>query len=277
MDFVDSHQHFWKISRGDYSWMDETTKGIDRDYFPPDLEAHAQSVGVGASIVVQAAPTVAETKFLLSLADRYPVVHGVVGWVDLISKDCATTIERLAKHSKLKGIRPFLEYIPEEEWMIDEQVLANLRIVADAGLTFDALIRPRHFDVMRRFVEALPNLSIVIDHCAKPEIENGRDPGEAWRTAMSDLSEFGNVYCKLSGLATECGVGWTTEKLRPVFDHILDKFGSQRIMWGSDWPVLDLVGTYETWFGSAREMTVDLAADEQAAIFSHTAREFYSI
>jgi L-fucono-1,5-lactonase len=274
---VDAHQHFWKIDRGDYFWMDDSVSQIRRDILPPDLNLLAERCGVSASIAVQAAPTIAETEYLLGLAEDTPLVKGIVGWVDLECRQTAAVLTKLAGNPFFKGVRPMLQDIEETDWVLTPDVIANLEIVSELGLTFDALIQPRHIGVLEKLAVALPDLKIVIDHCAKPVINGGKNPGEDWRRGMSFLAEHRQIFCKLSGLANEYGSGWSQQSLQPVFDHVLQAFGPDRLMWGSDWPVLELAGTYEDWFACAQSLTSQLPEKDRSRIFGETAADFYRL
>ncbi len=271
---IDAHQHFWRIARGDYFWMDESVAQIRRDLLPPDLAPLAKAAGVTGTVAVQAAPTLEETEFLLALADETPSILGVVGWIDLTG-DVPAQLARLA-HPRLRGIRPMLQDIEDTDWILRPDVVAGLRHVAAAGLRLDALITPRHLEVIDRLARLIPDLPIVIDHCAKPVFEAG-DPGDAWRGGMAALAAHPQVFCKLSGLANEFGPGWSATALLPVFDHVLTVFGPERVLWGSDWPVLELAGQYADWIEAAREMAADLPPPAQEALFGGTARRFYGL
>ncbi|SER88327.1 L-fuconolactonase [Tranquillimonas rosea] len=271
---IDAHQHFWRISRGDYSWMDESVARIRRDILPADLAPLAEAAGVSGTVLVQAAPTVEETLFMLSLAQETPLVRGVVGWIDL-EGDVSGQLDHIA-HPALRGIRPMLQDIEDTEWVLREEVVTGLRQVAAAGLRADALIVPRHFAVITELARRVPELPIVVDHCAKPVFDGG-DPGQAWRDGMAALAAHPQISCKLSGLANEYGPGWSAAALRPVFDHVLACFGPQRIMWGSDWPVLELAGDYAGWAACAQEMAADLPKASRDAIFGGTAASFYGL
>ena len=271
---IDAHQHFWRISRGDYGWMDDSVAPIRRDILPADLEPLAVAGGVGGTVLVQAAPTLAETRFLLELADSSPLVQGVVGWIDL-EADVDRQLAEIA-HPALRGIRPMLQDIEDTGWVLQETVVAALRKVAAAGLRLDALITPRHLPMIAELAALVPTLPIVIDHCAKP-VFTGTDPGEDWRRGMSTLAARPGLCCKLSGLANEFGPGWSAGTLRPVFDHVLSAFGPERLMWGSDWPVLELAGTYGDWLEVAQHLTAELTPEDRAKIFGGTARRFYGL
>jgi L-fucono-1,5-lactonase len=274
---IDAHQHFWRIARGDYAWMDESVAEIRRDFLPEHLDALATPLGVIGTVVVQAAPTTAETRFLLSLAAEEPSILGVVGWVDLAGPDVAGTLSDLAADRRFKGVRPMLQDIADTSWILRADVLDGLSQVAVAGLTFDALITPRHLAAIDDLAGRVPGLPIVIDHCAKPVFDADGEPGADWREGIVRLARHPQMFCKLSGLANEFGPGWSGEKLRPVFDHVLDCFGANRLMWGSDWPVLELAGDYAGWLTAARALTGSLSGAERSAIFGETAARFYSL
>lgn len=272
---IDAHQHFWRISRGDYGWMEAPDAApLRQDRLPQDLERMAAEGGVDGTIVVQAAPTVDETLFLLGLSDQAPIIRGVVGWIDL-EADVEGQLARIA-HPKLCGIRPMLQDIEDTDWLSRPLVRAGLARVADLGLRFDALVKPRHFQVLESLARDLPSLPIIVDHCAKP-VFDGTDPGDDWRRGMTALAAHSQVVCKVSGLATEFGEGWSADTLRPVFDHVLETFGPSRMMWGSDWPVLELAGNYADWLAAVRELAAELSADEREALFSGTAQSVYGI
>lgn len=271
---IDAHQHFWRISRGDYGWMDDSVEPIRRDILPADLEPLARSGGVIGTLLVQAAPTLAETEFLLDLAAQTSLVRGVVGWIDLLG-DVEAQLAQIA-HPALRGIRPMLQDIGDTGWVLQDQVITGLRKVAAAGLRMDALITPRHLFVIEQLAQAIPELPLVVDHCAKP-VFTGHDPGEDWRRGMTALAAHPQVCCKLSGLANEIGPGWSAETLQPVFEHVAGAFGAERLMWGSDWPVLELAGDYSDWLMTAQQMAGSLSAREREQVFGGSALKFYGL
>ncbi|MGI9402811.1 MAG: amidohydrolase family protein [Rhizobiaceae bacterium] len=274
---IDAHQHFWKIERDDYGWMDDSVAAIRRDFGPADLKPLLERCGLDGSIVVQAAPSIEESRYLLSLADENPAILGVVGWIEL-GADCGLQdLESFALHPKFKGIRPVLQDIAETDWILGPERLAALQQVAGIGLRFDALIRPRHLDVIVALADAIPTLPIVIDHCAKPVIRQGANAGNEWREGMHRLSEYPQVYCKLSGLANEYGSEWSSTSLEPVASYVLSIFGAERVMWGSDWPVLNLAGNYSDWHRCAEQLAAGLSHSEHADLFGATAARFYGI
>ena len=274
---IDAHQHFWQISRGDYDWMTDDVADIRHDILPSDLSSLIDRHGITGTVVVQAAATVAETEFLLGLAENNDFIKGVVGWVDLEDADASQTLDRLMQSTAFKGVRPMLQDIEDSNWISQPKVMANLAALAERGLRLDALVVPRHLKVLAQVAKELPELAIVIDHCAKPVIADGADAGDAWRDGMARLAEFPNLMCKISGLANEAGPGWGTEQLQPVVDHVLRQFGADRVMWGSDWPVLNLVGDYDQWRAATAELLQGCSEQDRAAIYGGTAVKFYGL
>ncbi|WP_128255591.1 amidohydrolase family protein [Falsirhodobacter deserti] len=265
---IDAHQHFWRISRGDYGWMDDSVAAIRRDHLPADLHPLAEKGGIDGTVLVQAAPTVEETLFLLEIADRTPLVRGVVGWIDL-EGDVDAQLQRIG-HPALRGIRPMLQDIADTAWVLRERVIEGLRKVAARGLRMDALITPRHLPVIDRLARLIPALPIVVDHCAKPVFPIT----DAWRSGIASLAVHPQIFCKLSGLANECGRDWSADSLRPVADHVIGAFGANRVMWGSDWPVLNLAGNYERWLAVAQQI---VAPGDHAKVFGGSATQFYDL
>jgi L-fuconolactonase len=274
---IDAHHHLWKLDRGDYGWLTaEAFPAIHNDFLPRDIEPHLKACKIDRTILVQAAPTVAETRFLLDLARKASFIGGVVGWVDLAAKDAADQIARLAQNKTLKSLRPMLQDLPEDDWILRPELAPALKAIQANGLRFDVLIFPRHLAHMMMFFGRYPDLPMVIDHGAKPYIARGEI--EPWRQDMNAVArDFPNVCCKLSGLATEAAAGWTIETLKPYVHALVDIWGPKRLMWGSDWPVLNLAGNYRDWFKSVKKLTNQLSDDERADIFGNTAQRFYGI
>ena len=200
-----------------------------------------------------------------------------MGWVDLEDADASQTLDRLMQSTAFKGVRPMLQDIEDSNWISQPKVMANLAALAERGLRLDALVVPRHLKVLAQVAKELPELAIVIDHCAKPVIADGADAGDAWRDGMARLAEFPNLMCKISGLANEAGPGWGTEQLQPVVDHVLGQFGADRVMWGSDWPVLNLFGDYERWRATSAQLLQGCSEQDRAAIYGGTAVKFYGL
>jgi L-fuconolactonase len=272
---IDAHQHFWRIARGDYGWLTPAQAPIHRDFGPRDLAPCLRATGMAATVLVQAAPTVAETEFLLALAAETPFVAGVVGWAPLDAFDAPDLIARLAQDGRLRGLRPMIHDIPDVDWMLGPALTPALRALAALDLTFDALVRPPHLRNLLVLLERHPDLRVVIDHGGKPEIAARRiDP---WAADLRALARNTGAFVKLSGLCTEAGPDWTVDRLRPYVAHLLDAFGPERMLFGSDWPVLTLAARYEDWFRATETLLQDLDPAARARIYGETATRAYRL
>ncbi len=278
---IDAHFHSWQLSRGDYGWLTPEMGVIYRDVAVADWQKLAEPLGITAGILVQAAPTLAETAHLLALAEANPTVLGglwVVGWVDFTAADAVLQIEQLAKQPKLKGLRPMLHDLPDAAWIVQPAVQPALVAMQKLGLVFDALIRPAHLPHILTIAQRFPDLSIVIDHCGKPEIARGLEAAwQPWADGLAALAALPNVSCKLSGILNEAGKSPHLSICMPWIDYILQVFGSDRIIWGSDWPVLELAGEYQTWFEYCIELAEKLTAIQRDNIFGNTAKRIYKL
>lgn len=271
---IDSHQHFWRVSRGDYGWLTAAQGELYRDFLPADLAPLLAAHGIAGTILVQAAQSPAETRFLIEIAAQTAFVRGVVGWADLGATDAPATIADLAKHPILVGLRPMLQDLPDR-FILATATRPGLTAMVGAGLCFDALVRPRHLPAIIELRQRFPALPIVIDHGGKPDIAGGSH--REWARMIAHIAADGLTCCKLSGLATEAPRDWTTETLRPFVDTILTAFGPERVMWGSDWPVLTLAASYGGWRTASETLLAGLDAPGQAAVFGGTARRFYRL
>ena len=271
---VDSHQHFWRLDRGDYAWLTPALAPIYRDYLPEHLAPQLAQAGVGSTILVQAAATVEETRFMLELARANPFIAGVVGWVDFEGDGVADTIASLAASPDLVGLRPMIQDIPDTEWMLEEKLAPAFEAMIDHGLVFDALVLPRHLPALLELAARYPDLAMVLDHGAKPPIASG--DLAPWKQSITELARSTPMACKLSGLVTEAGKANAT-KLEAAVEHLLGAFGPSRMMWGSDWPVCELVCTYGEWRNVTDALLARLKVSEREQIFSGTARATYGI
>ena len=222
--------------------MTPDMKVLYKDFFPEDLEPLIKQKNITKTVIVQAADTVAETEFTLSLASKYEFIAGVVGWVDLDSNNAKDDIDKLCESKFLKGFRPMIHDIQDDAWMLNDHLKENIKYLNTKNLTFDALVRPNHLQHLIQFVKKYDFLPIVIDHIAKPVITKSEI--DQWKKDMTELSNASNVYCKFSGILTEVGPDYTKEQLDPYIDFILNTFGSDKLMWGSDWPVLTMADNY---------------------------------
>ena len=276
MRMIDAHQHFWNPARGDYSWIPPDNAVLNRVYRPADLAGILAAKGVAATVLVQAAATVHETEYLLGLADATDFVRGVVGWVDFERPADFGVLRRLKGHGKFKGVRPMIQDIAEDGWMLRDDVQWAYQALCDLDLTFDALGFPRHLANFLTVFKRYPDLRVVIDHCMKPMIGDAQGFG-FWAEGMARLAGETAAFCKFSALITEADANWTMGDLQPYVDHVLRVFGPERVMWGSDWPVCRLRAEYQVWLSAAQELTAGLDADATARVFGGTAAAFYRL
>jgi L-fuconolactonase len=272
---IDGHAHLWALARGDYGWLTPELAPIYRDFGPRDLGAELDAAGIERVVLVQAAPTEAETRYLLDIAETWDRAAGVVGWVDMAAKDAPGRIAALAANKLLKGIRPMIHDIPDPDWMLRPALTPAFRALVETGLAFDCLVRPEHLPPLRRLLDRHPDLRAVIDHGAKPAIAEGFSAD--WAGAMRGLARETSVFCKLSGLVTEAGGGWTGEGLRPCVDHLIEVFTPDRLMWGSDWPVVMLVAPYQGWWSATQHCLAGQSPDARDQILGGTAQRFYRL
>jgi L-fuconolactonase len=273
---IDAHHHVWDLAVRNQPWTAELPR-LRRSFgfgeLAPQLAAH----GIDRTIVVQSVPVPGETPELLELAAAEPALAGVVGWVDLTVPDVADRLAALRERpggDRLVGIRHPVQDEPDPRWLGRADVRRGLAALADAGLAYDLLLVPSQLPAAIETVATLPGLRFVLDHAAKPRIADG--VLEPWRTELRALAAHGNVTVKLSGLVTEAAPSWTVTQLRPYADAVLDAFGPERTMFGSDWPVCTLAGGYDDVIGAAEELTAQLSADERAAVFGATAAMVYA-
>ena len=273
MTFVDSHHHVWTLARGDYQWITPQLAPLFRDYGLHDYVEVAPP-GVRHSVLVQAAPTTAETRFLLDVArDSRGQVLAVVGWADLDDPSASIALEDLSRDPLLRSIRPMLQNLPDPDWILRPQVQDALSALHALGLRFDALVKPPQLPALVRMLERNPDLNVVIDHGGKPPIASGAF--EPWATLMRAAAAHTRTYCKLSGLVTEARGGWGTATLRPYVEHLFECFGADRMMWGSDWPVVELNGGLAAWWRETESFLRPLDAAARDAVLGGNARRFY--
>jgi len=273
---VDAHFHCWRLDRGDYGWLTPSLAPIYRDVTVADWQREAQPHGVRGGILVQAAPTEAETHFLLEQARGHDAVLGVVGWLDLLAADAPRRIAALAAAEPLlRGLRPMLHDIADADWVLQSALAPALDAMAEHRLVFDALLRPQHLPRVRRLAQRHPRLRIVVDHGAKPEIAAGR--WQPWADEITALAALPNVACKLSGLLTEAGATPARGAARAWSAQLLQVFGSQRLLWGSDWPVLELAARYGDWWHDTQAVLESLADADRRAVLGDNACHVYGV
>lgn len=272
---IDAHQHFWKVKRGDYHWM-PASGPLRQDYLPEDLAPLIGTAAIDGTILVQAAQTIEETRFLLDLASRPDSgVLGVVGWVALDSDAGPAQLEELASCPKAVAVRPMLHDLPDAAWITRPTVIENMRRLPSLGLRFDVLSYPKHLRHAVEAIEDVPDLDVVIDHLSKPRYHGG--VAEDWRRLMAELGQRPRVHCKLSGMVTEVGPGWTVDDFRAHSEIVLESFGPSRVMFGSDWPVCLQAASYAEVVRLADELTSGLSKAERADVWGLTAARFYGV
>ena len=275
---IDAHQHFWHPGRGDYGWMPKDDPILSRPYGPAELWPQLQAAGVEATVLVQAAPSIAETEYMLGIADATPWVRGVVGWIDFENPADLAELQRLSGHPKFKGVRPMIQDLPDDAWMLREDVQWAFRAICDLGLRFDALGFPRHLAHFLTILKRYPTMQVVVDHCMKPQIrEKSAAHFRFWADGMARIADETAAVVKFSALITEADADWTVDDLRPYTDHVFDVFGAERVMWGSDWPVCRLRGEYADWRHAALTLTQGLSEVDRALIYGGTAAGFYAL
>lgn len=289
---VDAHQHYWRLARGDYRWLRADVPAlapIHRDFEPSDLAGLLAGHGVVRTVLVQAADSTAETEHLLALADAEASIGAVVGWVDLADPASIPQLERWATHPKFRGVRPMLQDLPDHDWIAHAPHPQVVSALIRLGLRFDALVQPWHLQALLAFVDRWPSLPVVVDHAAKPQLARGwaaagdQAWAAAWHGGLRALAQRPQVHAKLSGLLTEAagvaraGGDAGLDALAPVVEFMLQAWGPARLMWGSDWPVLNLAADYAAWVRLSERLLAPLTVEDQAAVWHDTAMHFYAL
>ena len=276
MTRIDSHHHFWTYTPADYPWIDDTKSVIRRDFLPPDLSIKLASAGVSGAISVQARQSLAETWQLLEFADRHEIIKAVVGWVPLISPDVNRVLPTVAQHPKLKAVRHVLQDEADPLYMLRDDFNRGIASLKPFGLAYDILIFERHLPQTIEFVDRHPDQVFILDHLGKPRVKDRLL--SPWTEHIKELAKRPNIYCKISGLATEAEyANWTEQQLRPYLDAVLSAFTPQRVMFGSDWPVCLLATGYKQWADIVERSMAGLSESEQQRIWSGTAQEAYKL
>jgi len=273
---VDGHQHFWELSRFEYPWLAEVGEVLKRDFLPDDLHPCLNETGVEKTVVVQAYQSVNETCWLLDLARENSFVAGVVGWVDLTDPAVGETLDGLLQEPLFKGVRHVWHDEPHDDWIVQPEVIRGLKELAKRRIPYDFLTFPRHLKFIPQVLEEVPGLSAVVDHISKPPIASG--DFQPWKKELSRVARETNVYCKISGMVTEADhENWAVNDLRPYVEAVVEMFGCERLMFGSDWPVCTLAASYGAVIEAAVEVLGGISADQKEAVFGGNALRFYNL
>lgn len=271
---IDAHQHFWVYNNQEYAWIDDRMKIIRKDFLPEDLRKNLIQVGFDGSIAVQARQSIYETNWLLKLADSNDIIKGVVGWVDLQSKDVDNILQILTQNEKFVGVRHVVHDEVDEKFMLKEEFLLGLSFLEHYNLTYDFLLFPKHLPMAYEVALRFPEQKFVLDHISKPLIKDGIT--KPWSSDIQKLASLQNVYCKLSGMVTEADwFKWKAEDFHPYLDIVLNAFGKDRIMIGSDWPVCLVGGSYPEIMEIVMNYIKTLSQTEQSAILGGNCEQFY--
>lgn len=273
---IDAHHHLWKYNRREYGWMDDSMSILMQDYLPEHLELELQPGNISGTVVVQARQNLEETRWLLELADMHRFIKGVVGWLDLRSPELEQQLKEFASHSKLVGVRHVIHDEADDDFMLQPDFINGISQLGAYDLSYDLLLFPRHLERAVELVEAFPEQRFILDHLGKPNIKTGNmDP---WKSDITKLAEHSNVWCKLSGMVSEADMeNWTHEDLFPYMQVVLDAFGPERIMLGSDWPVCRLAGEYREVMNIVPKFIASMNETDRTKIFYKNAVDCYKL
>ncbi len=274
---IDTHQHFWAVNDTDYPWMTDELDAIRRDFLPPDLKPLLDASGFDGCVAVQARQMIKETEWLLGLAEEHDWIRGVVGWAPLSDHAGEPFLEKFSAHQKLVGVRHVVHDEPDDDFILRPEFNEGVRRCKDHGLAYDILIFWKHLPQTIQFADRHPDQVLVVDHIAKPRIRKGAFDDE-WAAGIRELAQRPHVSCKLSGMVTEVrDAEWNTDLLRPYFETVLEAFGPERLMFGSDWPVCLLRSDHPSWTRIATDLVAPLSPDEQAAFWGGNATRIYGL
>ena len=276
MPVIDAHHHFWRYAASEYGWISDAMAVLRRDFLPADLEREIRAAGGDGVVSVQARQTPGETEWLLSLAEQSPFIRGVVGWVPLADPAVEAHLDRFSRHAKLKAVRHVVQDEPDPDFILGEAFNRGVSRLKAYRLVYDILIFERHLPQTLAFVDRHPEQVFVLDHIAKPRIREGAL--EPWGARMRELARRPNVWCKLSGVATEADwTHWTPDGIRPWLETALEAFGPRRLMWGSDWPVCLVAVAYARWKGIVDDVVAALSPAEREGVLGRNAQEAYRL
>ena len=272
---IDTHVHFWKYDKKRDAWITDEMKILKQDYLPAHLIPTLKRNGVDGCVAVQAGQSEYETHFLVELAKTHPEIKGVVGWTDILSKNVEERLQFFSQYNVIKGWRHVVQSEPDD-FLLKEDFQNGIRALAPYNYTYDILIYHYQLKPALEFVSKFPNQKFVIDHCAKPDI--GKKNIEEWKVLMKQMAQHPNVHCKLSGLFTETKwKQWSAGDFYPYLDVVFETFGTDRLMFGSDWPVLLLSGIYVQWKSLLEKYMENFVEEDRLKVFGENAISFYNL
>ena len=273
---IDSHHHYWHYNPVDYDWIDDSMKVIRTDFLPEKLEMTIMEAKIDAVISVQARQSLEETDWLITMAHQNKFMKGVVGWLPLNHENIESYLEKYSGEKILKGVRHVVQGEPDPEFILRSDFNRGISLLKKYSLVYDLLIQERQLPNSIRFVDRHPCQPFVLDHIAKPLI--GRNELSPWKENSQELAKRDNVNCKISGMVTEADYNnWTSEQLLPYFEVILEAFGPDRLLFGSDWPVCLLATSYKSWADLVRKNISTYSETEQAKIMGGNAVRIYDL
>lgn len=273
---IDSHQHFWKLSRGDYHWLTPDFTSLYQDFMPEDILADLKKHAIDKTILVQAADSIEETYYMFELMQEHDFIAGVVGWLDFEAEDFKEQLHQMMRVKGFVGVRPMLQDIEDDNWILREKVVTHIKELHELQIPLDILIYPKHLRVINKLLEMIPDLKCVVDHLAKPRIKDKQF--DKWSEEIAALANYPNVYCKISGVITEADhQSWTAEECRKYIEHCVNIFGESRVMFGSDWPVCLQAGSYSDVYETANTVIEEMLSENGLKKFYGTnAKNFYN-
>ena len=273
---VDSHHHFWDLAKFHYDWMPPGDSALTRNFLPDDIRPLLESNGIDRTVLIQAHESIEEARWFLELADSNDFIAGVVVWVDLVDPDVGHVLDELMKQPKLVGVRHGVEHDADQAWLTRDASIRGLKELAARGIRYDLLTRPHQLEYVPAIAEKIPDLKMVVDHISKPPIASGEM--EPWATDIASVAAIPGIYCKVSGMVTEADrSNWKPDDLKPYVRHVIDIFGFDRLMFGSDWPACLLASSYDDVVGAALEAVGELSAGDRAKLMGRNTIEFYGL
>ena len=272
---IDTHVHFWKYNKVRDAWITDNMKVLQQDYYPEHLALNLKRNGIDGCVAVQASQEEVETRFLVELSKTHEIIKGVVGWIDLLNDKLEERLQHFSEHAIIKGYRHIVQAEPDD-FLLREDFQRGVKALKQYHYTYDILIYPSQLQSTLAFVEKFPDQKLVIDHCAKPDIKNKKI--DEWKKWMKEIAQHENVYCKVSGLFTEAAwKDWSVSDFYPYLDVVFEAFGTDRLMFGSDWPVILVAGIYVQWKSLLEKYMEGFREEEKGKFFGLNAKEFYDL